>query len=66
MNIKIYQVYTQVDFKLYRVSLELTSANIANIEKYFLNTEFFFFFVGSLKLVIMQVLKFISHRTTQI
>ena len=63
MNIKIYQVYTQVDFKLYRVSLELT---IANIEKYFLNTEFFFFFVGSLKLVIMQVLKFISHRTTQI
>ena len=66
MNIKIYQVYTQVNFKLYRVSLELTSANIANIEKYFLNTEFFFFFVGSLKLVIMQVLKFISHRTTQI
>ena len=43
MNIKIYQVYTQVDFKLYRVSMELTSANIANIEKYFLNTKFFFF-----------------------
>ena len=64
--IKIYQVYTQVNFKLYRVSLELTSANIANIEKYFLNTEFFFFCVGSLKLVIVQVLKFISHRTTEI
>ena len=27
---------------------------------------FFFFFMGSLKLVIMQVLKFISHRTTEI
>ena len=53
-----------MNFKLYRVSLELTSANIANIEKYFLNTEFFC--VGSLKLVIMQVLKFISHRTTEI